>query len=93
LPKENNLPVLDNPSKLKAKEIKIFTQSKVYFLRRVKEKFNQYSVEILNIYINLEDKYAGQYVLAELDIADKNIKIYQEIKEKRNKGFSYLWRS
>ena len=80
---QNHLPALTDPLKLKVIETKSIIHPKVYFLRKVQEKFEKYQVELLNTYINLPEKYAGQYVLIELDIVAQNVKIYQEIEEKQ----------
>jgi hypothetical protein len=80
---QSDLPELTDPLKLKVKETKSIVQSKVYFLRRVREKFEKYQVEVLNIYINLAEKYVGQYVFIELDIVAQSVKIYQEIEGKQ----------
>lgn len=72
---------LTNPLKFKAKDLKIFPQTILYLLRTVQERYGKYQVEILNIYLNLPAKLKGQYVIIELDLIGKTVKIYQEIEK------------
>lgn len=72
---------LTNPIKLKAKELKFFPQPNVYLLRTVKESYDKCQVEVLNTYLDLPSKLKGQYVIIELNLTEKTIKIYQEIKK------------
>lgn len=75
---------ISNPLKIKAKELTSFPQPNVYLLRTVKESYKKCQVEALNTYITLPDKLKGQYVIIELNLIEKTIRIYQEIKKQRN---------
>lgn len=66
-----------------AKRLNFSTQSKVYFIRRVKEHYGKYQVEILNDHIFLPACYNDQFVLIELKLRRQTIKIFQEIKKQR----------
>ncbi|MFH1546282.1 MAG: hypothetical protein ABIE14_02810, partial [Patescibacteria group bacterium] len=54
----------------------------MYLLRTVKESYGKCQVEVLNTYIKLPSKFKGQYVIIELNLIEKTIKIHQEIEEK-----------
>lgn len=75
-------PIID-PRKIKGKQLKNFLQPNLYILRIVKEHYGKYQVEVLNTYINLLAKYKGQYVLIQVNLAQKFIRIYQEINNKQ----------
>jgi hypothetical protein len=89
-----NIPLSD-PRKIKGKQCKRFLQPNLYILRVVKEHYGKYQVEALNTYINLPAKFKGQYVLIQIDLIRKWVKIYQEINNSKvliyeNRFYLYL---
>jgi len=72
---------LTNPLKFRAKDLKVCPQPNLYLLRTVQEQYGKYQVEILNTYLNLPAKFKGQYVIIELNLIRKTVKIYQEVEK------------
>jgi len=66
----------------KNKRIK-FIKPYFYLLRIVKEQYDKCYVEVLNNYINLPKKYKGQFVIIMIQLDQRKIKIYQEIKNQK----------
>lgn len=60
-----------------------YSQSKIYFLRIVKERYEKCSVEVLGYYIKLSANLKGQFVLIEVSLDTKTVKIFQEIKSEK----------
>ena len=73
---------LTDPRK-KYKKLSESPQLKIYFLRIVKERFKKCYVEVLNYYINLPAKFKGQFVIIEISLDVKIVRIYQEIEKQK----------
>ena len=67
----------------KYKKLSESPQLKIYFLRIVKERFKKCYVEVLNYYINLPAKLKGQFVIIEISLDVKIVRIYQEIEKQK----------
>ena len=68
-----------DPRKVKAKQLKLFSQPYLYLLRIVKEQYGKCQVEALHHHIRLPDKYKGQFVLIQINLLEQKLKILQEI--------------
>jgi len=75
---------LIDPKKIKSKHMKGSIQPNLYLLRVVKERYDKCSVEALNRYIRLPDKYKGQYVLIKINLKKQYMQIFQKIEGKKN---------
>ena len=77
---KNNKNLINPKGKTKITKL---IQSKIYLLRIVKERYDKCYIEILNYYVNLPDKYKGQFVIIEVSLDTRKVKIYQEIKKQK----------
>lgn len=82
--KKKDLNRISDPRKANGKNLNFYSQPNLYLLRVVKEQFDKCQVEALNTYLKIPDKYKGQYVIIRINLLEKSIKIWQEIRNKEN---------